>query len=359
MSDTSILVDIPHSTRNGPYAFIVAPFCTEFHEFIDSVQAACTKAGVTPVDTRNTARNTNYPKEIRNSIRGANLVVAFCTPDPSHHQVNPNVMYEIGLADSLGKPLILVIDSTSNLPSNLETHKVHEYGEFQKRAFIDALTSEILLIRQRTNDGPVDPECEGVCSMSRAVICWWREAAPIIEAAKIAHNKYQAIQIGHLNTISYQLDELMSLRYSPSEPKDYLSRRRRFEECWEVFASYWQREIGTGGGRITERLSAAQGALTRLRVATPAQSREDVDRCESFFKRLSEACDVAPRQYDEVKRQIDDAVKARSSGIDQGRLANLHGELKVLNWTVNQIVTSADGLLLNVLPLLPINEETK
>lgn len=67
------------------------------------------------------ADDPDFTEIIHRRIARADLVVADLT------DLNPNVLYELGHCHMLGTPVVLMIDSIDNLPSDIRNHKAIEY----------------------------------------------------------------------------------------------------------------------------------------------------------------------------------------------------------------------------------------
>jgi len=89
-----------------PTAFVVMQFSPPEYEelFNEVIVPVCEKMGLEPFR----ASQTYYPglviADIQRQIRESRVVIAEITP------VNPNVYYEVGFADAIGKPVILIAD---------------------------------------------------------------------------------------------------------------------------------------------------------------------------------------------------------------------------------------------------------
>ena len=60
-------------------------------------------------------------RDVWEGIYGARAVIAECTGR------NPNVFYEIGIAHTLGKPVILTTQTTEDVPSDLRNIRYIHY----------------------------------------------------------------------------------------------------------------------------------------------------------------------------------------------------------------------------------------
>lgn len=89
-----------------PLAFVVMQFTPPEYEelFNDVIVPVCEKIGLEAFR----ANQSYYPglviADIQRQIRESRVIIAEITP------VNPNVYYEVGYADAIGKPVILIAD---------------------------------------------------------------------------------------------------------------------------------------------------------------------------------------------------------------------------------------------------------
>jgi nucleoside 2-deoxyribosyltransferase len=76
-------------------------------------------AGYTPTGTA--ATNNSRPESILQSIRDSNVVIADITGS------NKNVIYEVGLSQGLGKPVLLITKDLDTIPTPLRQSLVLKY----------------------------------------------------------------------------------------------------------------------------------------------------------------------------------------------------------------------------------------
>jgi hypothetical protein len=94
--------------------FVAMPFRDEL-EFIFSahIKKAATRMRLRALRGDNWESDHFIVANIWNWIGNAKLVVADCTGN------NPNVMYEIGLAHSIGKPVIIITQNPESIPHDI------------------------------------------------------------------------------------------------------------------------------------------------------------------------------------------------------------------------------------------------
>jgi hypothetical protein len=117
----------PPKDRAGPRkatCFIVMPFSQEWSADVHRILArACETAGVRPVRGDDLFTPTDILEDIWQSINAADFVVADITGR------NPNVLYELGIAHALAKPVLILSKDAADIPIDLATRRVILYGQ--------------------------------------------------------------------------------------------------------------------------------------------------------------------------------------------------------------------------------------
>lgn len=129
-----------------PRAFVLMPFGPPYDDVYHEV--LCTAlAGfeVARADSRLDERG--ILEKIVTGIDEADLIVADLS------ESNPNVMYELGVAHSLGKPTVMISRSIPALPFDIRAYPVHEYSTDAGRR--TSLAAHLGELAQRHRDGLV------------------------------------------------------------------------------------------------------------------------------------------------------------------------------------------------------------
>jgi hypothetical protein len=285
-------------------------------------------------------------------------VLALCTPDSRTNTPNLNVLYEVGLAHSIGKPTLLIVDSPKSLPSDIGGQHSVVYGTFRHDSFVKQVEVAILQVLQRTKSGIVDPAAaEGISLICSNAFPLWRDVATILDAAKRAHNRYQATQTGHLQHLASELTLLAY--YSIHDPAEIARRKHIWGRAWKQYSDFNEYQITMTHAELARLLSDAESAIARLRDHVHQRLHCVVDHCQSFFKQLCANFGVVPALHDEANRVAVDALNEPNSGADHNWATHLLPKVDTLNETVSRIITSADGLLLNLVPLILSREDEK
>jgi len=117
----------PPKERAAPQqasCFIVMPFSQEWSGDVHRVLVdACQAKGVRAVRGDDLFTPTDILEDIWQSINAADFVVADITGR------NPNVLYELGIAHALAKPVLILSRSAADIPIDLATRRVILYGQ--------------------------------------------------------------------------------------------------------------------------------------------------------------------------------------------------------------------------------------
>ena len=117
----------PAKERSGQHpasCFIVMPFGQEWSADVHRILArACETAGVRPVRGDDLFTPTDILEDIWQSLNAADFVIADITGR------NPNVLYELGIAHTLAKPVLILSRDAVDIPIDLATRRVILYGQ--------------------------------------------------------------------------------------------------------------------------------------------------------------------------------------------------------------------------------------
>jgi hypothetical protein len=113
-----------HAEPRTASCFIVMPFGQAWSADVHRIlAAACEAAGVRPVRGDDLFTPTDILEDIWQSIHAADFVIADITGR------NPNVLYELGIAHALAKPVLILSREAADIPIDLATRRVILYGQ--------------------------------------------------------------------------------------------------------------------------------------------------------------------------------------------------------------------------------------
>lgn len=101
-----------------PKAFVAMPFTPQFDDvFLFGILPAAEEVGVTAQRADEILESVEIIQTIRDRIQTSQMVIADTT------EINANVFYELGFADGLAKPILLIAQESTVLPFDLSGRK--------------------------------------------------------------------------------------------------------------------------------------------------------------------------------------------------------------------------------------------
>jgi nucleoside 2-deoxyribosyltransferase len=108
--------------RVNPQCLLITPLGEEYSKIREAIAQMLLDIGVEPTLVENMAPREQIIEMILRSINQADFIIADLTGN------NPNVMYEIGYAQALRKPLFLIVQQDSEpLPYDMSGHLFFVY----------------------------------------------------------------------------------------------------------------------------------------------------------------------------------------------------------------------------------------
>jgi TIR domain len=117
--------------------FLIQPFDKSSEGVYELIRAAASAANAGVARSDSLTRADSGVESIRSAIKAASLVVADLTSS------NPNVMYELGFAQALGKPLLIIASSSRSIPFDLARVRVVIYDVANPNEFVERLARSI------------------------------------------------------------------------------------------------------------------------------------------------------------------------------------------------------------------------
>jgi hypothetical protein len=136
----------PEQGQVVPYKFLVLiPFDAPSRRLRDLVKTTVLQARAEPMFPDAIQAGAVWVDEVWRLVRKSDAVIADVT------QADPNVLFELGMAHGLGKPLMLLLDNTAstNLPSDLVGYQVITYSPEDLPAFTARLGRTVRRIAAR------------------------------------------------------------------------------------------------------------------------------------------------------------------------------------------------------------------
>ena len=116
-----IVFAIPRIERCSDLVSVMMPFSSEFNVVYAAIQSACTTTGMRYERADDVWEDSTIIQDIFNLIYRSTVVVVDLTGR------NSNVLYETGIAHTLGRPVIPISQSIIDLPFDLAHHRTLRY----------------------------------------------------------------------------------------------------------------------------------------------------------------------------------------------------------------------------------------
>lgn len=116
---------VPNVAMNSRLVAVMMPFAG-FDAVYQSIRSACSSAGLSCLRADDIWENSSIIQDIFSLIYRAKIVVV------DFSNKNPNVMYETGIAHTLGKTVVPIAQSIQDIPSDMVHHRAliyHNNGE--------------------------------------------------------------------------------------------------------------------------------------------------------------------------------------------------------------------------------------
>jgi nucleoside 2-deoxyribosyltransferase len=97
------------------------PFSREFQEVHDTIRESCHNVNLECRRVDDIWKNSVIIQDIFELIYSSSIVVADLSGK------NPNVFYEVGIAHTLGKSVIPIVQNMADIPFDLRHHRALEY----------------------------------------------------------------------------------------------------------------------------------------------------------------------------------------------------------------------------------------
>src|SRR3989338_4804166 len=109
------------------FAFVLMPFDKEFDSiYEDLIKPALESVGYDVRSADDLINQQNILKDIVCSVDQADLIVADLTA------LNANVLYELGIAHTLGKPTVMITQDINEVPFDLSPYRIIQYSPHYK-----------------------------------------------------------------------------------------------------------------------------------------------------------------------------------------------------------------------------------
>jgi len=146
--------DVPEGYVELDLVAVMMPFALEFAPALKAIERACLQQELRCLRVDNVWEEATIIQDIFNLIFRAQVVVVDFTGK------NPNVMYETGIAHTLGKHVIPISQSLADVPFDMRHHRVLTY--LANREGLGTLASRLAAKLQQFRVAPVSNASEAM-----------------------------------------------------------------------------------------------------------------------------------------------------------------------------------------------------
>ena len=347
----SIVVSVP---TPRPVAFIAVPFSEEFRNIQDSIVTAVTATGLTPKLLNLNPDHAEFLKGIFEHTREATIVIAVCSPETTGGYPNPNVMYELGLAHSIGKSTVILTSDISLLPADLRARTAVTYspGKENSKSFVNRLEAEIHRAKDRVKDRLIENGCPDV-SVARArhrIVLnpeAWDCFIQILSAAKDVHHYFQDLDTSYVDSLFSPVDEIVN---NPSAVS--FDRENEIQKAWYSYAYQYDRLWTRFLSQHEEICQRVNDSFEKLNALSDTATQPLLDESHRFFDTINTDLEEFPIWHDRIREKFEGQHGLSSLLRDSRTTQSLWVDLTAWSRISKRIVTIADSAIQNLVQVI-------
>jgi hypothetical protein len=341
----SIVVDVEDP---GLDVFIAFPFAME--TIVESVDKAVRASGLTPYRVDFEKLGTPFIDDIVTQTRGARMVIGICTPEEETRKANPNVMYELGLADSLGKTTLALTTNPETLPADIRqkrafTYKKEELDSPEARAgFENRLRAEILRMQGQRPDQVLIARGEKHVWVAKAgdrlilTEGFWSYAKAVISLAHDLRTEGALVRTNYLKKLLSDASNMMN-------PQAGWGPCQKLLDDWGDYSSYHRQRVEPVIKGDKRR--CADNCFEKLESDQLWSERATLDLVSVDYQALCEKAEKHVALFNEVDADHVNVVNlpAEQRGHFYTKMINLEESVRNLEHAASALV---ENLILNV-----------
>lgn len=347
----AIVVEVPKQEK---ICFMAIPFGGDFKGISDSVWKAASELEYQPLRTDKIRKAPDFVQAIYEKIRSAKIIVAVCSPDPGNNdQPNPNVMYELGLAHSLGKPTLIMTNNMKSLPIDIQTKEVLEYRREDERegSLILQIKDKMVQIEKNTQGHLIERGWKGISlayAEHRMLLepDFWDKFQIILRFAKLVHHELQALESPHMGSLLTQVGEIVS------NPKAGLKKAVDFDTTWDGFSNMY---YGKTQRELFDNLPGLQGDVERsfdyLSISPDPDIKKTTSKSKTYYNIINERLKSFEPIFERIEKKKIGGSFLPLLKIEE-TTQELYREIRELAYTTRHLLIQADELMRNLIELI-------
>lgn len=326
--------------------FIAMPFAEEFDGLLNAIEAAAHKLGMRAHRSDRSHSSNDFLRDIETKIRKSRVVLAVCTPETGRGDANPNVMYELGLAHSIGKATVILTTDRDSLPIDIRTKHSLQYDPGQlEELFLLRLGEHLSQAKGRVTNGVTDRSyleiaiVDGLPLMCQPIVC-------VLDFAKKVHNGFQVLDTGHLGRL---VEDLMVIVNGAPSP-ERITQQARFNHAWNLYLKDFDgvhQDVWCGGSSDPPS-RAVYEALGKMQH-TGAQHAASIQKIREFGDRIQSELRLFTQFHGNSVSQSQHNLLEL---LNRPAASEFLTTLIVLRGHAQVLVAHADSMIVNLINLL-------
>lgn len=335
-----LVIEVPPPTKG---CFVALPYSPQFDDLFNVIREAARKAGF-----RETVRidekeeGVKIPDEVVRRIRSAKLVVAVCSPEGPDGKANPNVMYELGLAQAIGKPTLILADRIECVPVDVRDQFVFEYGKVGDRARLVEEVRNKIKLRLKAAAGPINPGHRHITvAPKRQQILlnpeFWKHFGDIVRRVRGLRGEMQRM-------IPEVLELLEKAQLMQRNLSDEVAREE-FDKNWTKFDNTYQIVTHDTFRQWVDGEEIAF-SLDLLSARTDREVAEQIENARKFYNKIKEHLHEYMPAHSHLRRLLAGVILVSLK--DPAALRDIYGQVIALRNYTNAIFHQTDAIINNL-----------
>lgn len=350
-------IPLPMSAEQNKTCFIATPFDPRLDDVLACIERVVARIPfLQAVCTKHIRAHHDFYTDIVEGIRNATVVIAIINNNEEHDDIkgdntgpcNPNVMYELGIAHALGKPVILVIDKRKVVPvdiQHLHWMTYHRDDNFDPPFFesqIDSrLRQELTTLRKRGEsrllwrDAIISETAEQETRLSLdELLTVFKQA---FDFGKAIHEEFHALVSSQISPLSKPTSDLTTAI-------DDIAVMTDFRSTFELYKTYYDGPTTAFLKSLPAATDDARNALSSLMAASPDNILPHVRTLLERFNNVDLNIVVLPTLHERLCKAAKAAI-FQANGRDHSKNVELYAHIKFLEKQCNSVVMQADSYL--------------
>ncbi len=154
--------------------FLIRPFDAQFDAVETAVTDAAKACSLLVATSTNIQDQLKWIENVEYGILAARLVVAICSPyrtptrsarQAPFNKINENVFYELGRAQAVGKPTLILAANIDALPSDVKSLNILKYDADNVSISVDKITGKLRELHDYCENELVDKRAQDIKSL--------------------------------------------------------------------------------------------------------------------------------------------------------------------------------------------------